>query len=95
MIPELAHGLVVDVHFLVELFAAHRDVFLVEAVREVLEVLELVAEALELDAELVEAFVGLLGAGLEEGVGLFLDLVVFGLELLLEVLDVLVVLLAL
>jgi hypothetical protein len=70
-------------------------VFLVEAVREVLEVLELVAEALELDAELVEAFVGLLGAGLEEGVGLFLDLVVFGLELLLEVLDVLVVLLAL
>lgn len=69
--------------------------FLVEAVCEVLEVLELVAEALELDAELVEAFVGLLGAGLEEGVGLFLDLVVFGLELLLEVLDVLVVLLAL
>jgi hypothetical protein len=45
----------------VESFAAHGNVFFVEAVGQILELLELGAEALEFDVEFVEDFISLLG----------------------------------
>ena len=44
-----------------ESFAAHGNVFFVEAVGQILELLELGAEALEFDVEFVEDFISLLG----------------------------------
>ena len=78
-----------------ERFAAHGNVFFVEAVDQILEVIELGAEALEFDVELVEAFISLLGTGFGHGVVLVFNFVELGLELFLEVLYVLVVLLTL
>lgn len=78
-----------------ERFAAHGNVFFVEAVGQILEVLELGAEALEFDVELVEAFISLLGTCFKLGVVLVFDFVELGLELFLEVLNVLVILLTL
>ena len=78
-----------------ERFAAHGNVFFVEAVGKILELLELDAEALEFDVELVEAFISLLGTCFELVVILVFDFVELGLELFLENLYVLVILLAL
>ena len=44
-----------------ERFAAHDNVFFVDAVGQILELLELGAEVLEFDVGLVEAFISLLG----------------------------------
>ena len=71
-----------------ERFAAHGNVFFVEAVGQILQVLELGAEALEFDVELVEAFISLLGTCFKLGVDLFFDFMELGLELFLENLHV-------
>lgn len=52
MVPEFCHRLVVDLHLLVKHAAAVGRIVVVEAVRELLVLFELVAQAFQFDLEL-------------------------------------------